>query len=147
MFFFYCCIIIFFFKQKTAYEMRISDWSSDVCSSDLLDLRERVGQRLLLPHDERDAGAGLGEDVDQQAIGLDQDPHESLVVLGGDRGGVAYELLAGAVALAPAVHGGDHVLRGHRRAVVAHQAVEPLEGKGKEVVTELPPTPHLRRGV
>src|SRR3546814_1914106 len=31
---------IFFFKQKTAYEMRISDWSSDVCSSDLA-----VGQR------------------------------------------------------------------------------------------------------
>src|SRR3546814_18506893 len=29
------CIIFFFFKQKTAYEMRISDWSSDVCSSDL----------------------------------------------------------------------------------------------------------------
>src|SRR3546814_6476062 len=29
-----CCV--FFFKQKTAYEMRISDWSSDVCSSDLL---------------------------------------------------------------------------------------------------------------
>src|SRR3546814_7362075 len=29
----YC--FIFFFKQKTAYEMRISDWSSDVCSSDL----------------------------------------------------------------------------------------------------------------
>src|SRR3546814_9133843 len=29
------CIFIFFFKQKTAYEMRISDWSSDVCSSDL----------------------------------------------------------------------------------------------------------------
>src|SRR3546814_6075938 len=28
-------IIVFFFKQKTAYEMRISDWSSDVCSSDL----------------------------------------------------------------------------------------------------------------
>src|SRR3546814_1689398 len=28
----------FFFKQKTAYEMRISDWSSDVCSSDLRDL-------------------------------------------------------------------------------------------------------------
>src|SRR3546814_3356555 len=29
-----CCF--FFFKQKTAYEMRISDWSSDVCSSDLV---------------------------------------------------------------------------------------------------------------
>src|SRR3546814_9839673 len=30
------CVCFFFFKQKTAYEMRISDWSSDVCSSDLL---------------------------------------------------------------------------------------------------------------
>src|SRR3546814_8029889 len=29
------CLFLFFFKQKTAYEMRISDWSSDVCSSDL----------------------------------------------------------------------------------------------------------------
>src|SRR3546814_15488747 len=29
--------IFFFFKQKTAYEMRISDWSSDVCSSDLIE--------------------------------------------------------------------------------------------------------------
>src|SRR3546814_7994473 len=29
------CCFFFFFKQKTAYEMRISDWSSDVCSSDL----------------------------------------------------------------------------------------------------------------
>src|SRR3546814_1353762 len=29
------CDFFFFFKQKTAYEMRISDWSSDVCSSDL----------------------------------------------------------------------------------------------------------------
>src|SRR3546814_7804999 len=36
-----CCCIVFFFKQKTAYEMRISDWSSDVCSSDL---------RLVQPH-------------------------------------------------------------------------------------------------
>src|SRR3546814_5830164 len=29
-------VLFFFFKQKTAYEMRISDWSSDVCSSDLV---------------------------------------------------------------------------------------------------------------
>src|SRR3546814_2176982 len=33
-----CVLLFFFFKQKTAYEMRISDWSSDVCSSDLLRL-------------------------------------------------------------------------------------------------------------
>src|SRR3546814_3352562 len=32
-----CVRLFFFFKQKTAYEMRISDWSSDVCSSDLGD--------------------------------------------------------------------------------------------------------------
>src|SRR3546814_5710238 len=31
-----CFLFFFFFKQKTAYEMRISDWSSDVCSSDLV---------------------------------------------------------------------------------------------------------------
>src|SRR3546814_13667377 len=29
------CVVLFFFKLKTAYELRISDWSSDVCSSDL----------------------------------------------------------------------------------------------------------------
>src|SRR3546814_8419712 len=34
----YLFSVFFFFKQKTAYEMRISDWSSDVCSSDLLKL-------------------------------------------------------------------------------------------------------------
>src|SRR3546814_10387092 len=34
--------IFFFFKQKTAYEMRISDWSSDVCSSDLDDIPAEV---------------------------------------------------------------------------------------------------------
>src|SRR3546814_2174168 len=42
------CIFFFFFKQKTAYEMRISDWSSDVCSSDLPGcdfLQHRVGDR------------------------------------------------------------------------------------------------------
>src|SRR3546814_9646261 len=38
---------VFFFKQKTAYEMRISDWSSDVCSSDLprLDPVDRAAHR------------------------------------------------------------------------------------------------------
>src|SRR3546814_8635771 len=34
------CVCFFFFKQKTAYEVRISDWSSDVCSSDLARLAE-----------------------------------------------------------------------------------------------------------
>src|SRR3546814_17875876 len=51
------CIIFFFFKQKTAYEMRISDWSSDVCSSDLA--RRKPGQRA-----RRLAGRRDGADAD-----------------------------------------------------------------------------------
>src|SRR3546814_628638 len=41
-------LAFFFFKQKTAYEIRISDWSSDVCSSDLLAL-ERWGRAIPVP--------------------------------------------------------------------------------------------------
>src|SRR3546814_6933749 len=41
-----CRYYICFFKQKTAYEMRISDWSSDVCSSDLV---EELAQAALRP--------------------------------------------------------------------------------------------------
>src|SRR3546814_2592024 len=43
------CVCFLFFKQKTAYEMRISDWSSDVCSSDLEsfdDISSTVNQRV-----------------------------------------------------------------------------------------------------
>src|SRR3546814_10495004 len=37
-------VFFFFFKQKTAYEMRISDWSSDVCSSDLAAAKDSGNQ-------------------------------------------------------------------------------------------------------
>src|SRR3546814_17915735 len=41
-------LFFFFFKQKTAYEMRISDWSSDVCSSDLVaQVRAQLGERVI----------------------------------------------------------------------------------------------------
>src|SRR3546814_1231887 len=40
------CHFVFFFKQQTAYEMRISDWSSDVCSSDLRGVRADSCMRL-----------------------------------------------------------------------------------------------------
>src|SRR3546814_2169529 len=74
---------IFFFKQKTAYEMRISDWSSDVCSSDLLDLDvvDRVLDDLELP-DLRNLGVEhIAEEgpgpaavrVDQHVAGTAQD--------------------------------------------------------------------------
>src|SRR3546814_15419100 len=39
-------IVFFFFKQKTAYEMRISDWSSDVCSSDLRPLTDEAVRQM-----------------------------------------------------------------------------------------------------
>src|SRR3546814_5861406 len=59
----------FFFKQKTAYEMRISDWSSDVCSSDLwhrVDRRLADRQRQARLGDRADAGAGLEDDRSEE---------------------------------------------------------------------------------
>src|SRR3546814_2353938 len=59
-------LIFFFFKQKTAYEMRISDWSSDVCSSDL-PLANELDHQLRQAEDPRagskagGAGQSLGE--------------------------------------------------------------------------------------
>src|SRR3546814_10690029 len=46
----YFCVFrfVFVFKQKTAYEMRISDWSSDVCSSDLRDCLHLMPRRRIL---------------------------------------------------------------------------------------------------
>src|SRR3546814_2146342 len=58
----WCCF--FFFKQKTAYEMRISDWSSDVCSSDL-----EVA--------EAEDGRAVGDNGDEIALGR--------IVIGGGR--------------------------------------------------------------
>src|SRR3546814_5916239 len=42
-----CVLVFFLFKQKTAYEMRISDWSSDVCSSDLMPATLYYSHRIL----------------------------------------------------------------------------------------------------
>src|SRR3546814_3706326 len=55
-----CCKLFIFFKQKTAYEVRISDWSSDVCSSDLVqDQGPGYHRRRRLRHDARGADAAL----------------------------------------------------------------------------------------
>src|SRR3546814_19512321 len=53
-------LIFFFFKQKTAYEMRISDWSSDVCSSDLL---QDMGAEYVLDSSKEDFVARLQDAV------------------------------------------------------------------------------------
>src|SRR3546814_5770346 len=61
----YCMVCCFlFFKQKTAYEMRISDWSSDVCSSDLV-LRELPKGR---GHADRLRTASLNIFIDMVAL-------------------------------------------------------------------------------
>src|SRR3546814_10526285 len=58
------CCFFFFFKQKTAYEMRISDWSSDVCSSDLcgewLVKLKPVTQEEIITHAHLFCGIGVG---------------------------------------------------------------------------------------
>src|SRR3546814_16308320 len=54
-----CHFVVFFFKQKTAYEMRISDWSSDVCSSDLQAL---AGDRRLVGLSWRSTNRRIGVD-------------------------------------------------------------------------------------
>src|SRR3546814_9116823 len=64
----------FFFKQKTAYEMRISDWSSDVCSSDLLS--KLAGQyaekaRVAVRNVRRDGMDNLKQDENKKAISED----------------------------------------------------------------------------
>src|SRR3546814_11889402 len=55
--------VFFFFKQKTAYEMRISDWSSDVCSSDLI---HRGGHVVVNP-----ARADTAEERERSGMGVE----------------------------------------------------------------------------
>src|SRR3546814_2034975 len=66
-----CCslllCIFFFFKQKTAYEMRISDWSSDVCSSDLSEAASLAGHlklgKLNVLYDDNSVTLAAGTDI------------------------------------------------------------------------------------
>src|SRR3546814_10273256 len=83
----YLCLV-FFFKQKTSYEMRISDWSSDVCSSDLVAGPFRLLHFLLLSISERDRPAErramhqppLRQRViaDREVLGRDVVPHHQI---------------------------------------------------------------------
>src|SRR3546814_8287302 len=73
----------FFFKQKTAYEMRISDWSSDVCSSDLLEVAHVVDLLRLFfgrAADQFDRGDDVAGVFFRQE-GIDADQRQAAVVL------------------------------------------------------------------
>src|SRR3546814_4002395 len=117
------CRVVFFFKQKTAYEMRISDWSSDVCSSDLV--RVQVGRhhgvdRLRLRHHEGGHGVDqLEVDVQRGKVGqhvaANRVPEHHAVALGvrlGDHGKAlarpAHRQLAGEAADALDALAGEH---------------------------------------
>src|SRR3546814_13647365 len=98
-------MLVFFFKQKTAYEMRISDWSSDVCSADLTGER-RAGAHYTPPEVSRrvaamalgSPGAGARRVVDMSCGGgaLLLAAGDALVAAGADPADVARELLWGA---------------------------------------------------
>src|SRR3546814_2478992 len=83
----YYLYMFFFFKQKTAYEMRISDWSSDVCSSDLI---ERLPVRIIADIRRRLAGYGMRARPAQRVIAEDVSFHRKADawrhrINGGDR--------------------------------------------------------------
>src|SRR3546814_4834056 len=86
-------MFVFFFKQKTAYEMRISDWSSDVCSSDLGDRRDEGAWR----HDHLIVGAAAIGAADAEPLQREIERDRTV----GDRDGM--------VALRP---GGELPLKG-----------------------------------
>src|SRR3546814_9031542 len=66
------CFAVFFFKQKTAYEMRISDWSSDVCSSDLIEATLKASE---ISRDRVEDARNVlkeGEEVEAKIISIDR---------------------------------------------------------------------------
>src|SRR3546814_3863652 len=82
-------MFFFFFKQKTAYEMRISDWSSDVCSSDLREDRENTEGPDLETGDVRrllDGVLVVAECVEEAEIGPADDLETDFLGVAGDSG-------------------------------------------------------------
>src|SRR3546814_20912997 len=128
-------LFFFFFKQKTAYEMRISDWSSDVCSSDLN--AAACGWIFLFLHEDRQDVVQFGDEL----FG-----HRALVHL--NRG----EFLFGALVQRA------HATNEHFSKIVActdphamnqceHQSLSPARGCGLEVIrVEANPNGRRARG-
>src|SRR3546814_14656408 len=123
------CFLFFFFKQKTAYEMRISDWSSDVCSSDLGDaagLAVQQGARHVVP------GHQAGEEGEMRLAGREAQ------VLGA---GAAQRLHGGDAAAALLDAAGDP----RRRIAGGVQAAGHLRSEGRRVGQECVSTCRSRR--
>src|SRR3546814_17063232 len=91
---FYYFLFFFFFKQKTAYEMRISDWSSDVCSSDLPMRTASQSLRSMPPGRHlyfviANEGGTMLDGVDLLRIAIEQQSSEAVTVRFSDRNGMA----------------------------------------------------------
>src|SRR3546814_15243280 len=113
------CDYFFFFKQKTAYEMRISDWSSDVCSSDLPDVRL----------DGREIFAGLRVDiVGETNAAPDGRDHEIVAELDAARAG-ALDAVVAADRAAATGQGAPCGRRAHRA-----RALEAVAGEESTVL-------------
>src|SRR3546814_17615305 len=114
--------VFFFFKQKTAYEMRISDWSSDVCSSDLVAAEpdrmtvDRRDHRHLAVHQRADHGLHALAVIGAGGIGM---------VEHADAGAVlhAFQVPAGAERLAVAGQIGRESCRERGWSYVLHSEV------------------------
>src|SRR3546814_13947945 len=116
----YCCQFLFsffFFKQKTAYDMRISDWSSDVCSSDLRGIAEigevvRLGALAELGVLDLDEVADVGGATDARARAQAREGTEHLIVA--DLGALQLAEAADPDAVADADPGAETDARLHR---------------------------------
>src|SRR3546814_5015466 len=80
-------VFVFFFKQKTAYEMRISDWSSDVCSSDLREALDSHGLvdacKARPPYRQNDCPGAAGSQFVALRRKIQVFPHAVVAIAGG----------------------------------------------------------------
>src|SRR3546814_11532215 len=96
-------LVFFFFKQKTAYEMRISDWSSDVCSSDLRDILAHLVSGAVAGDGEHQwpvVAAGTKRQVERTQV-------DRLVAPGLGEGGARRDVERRQTAVAPGRPAGD----------------------------------------
>src|SRR3546814_5875968 len=91
-------VFFFFFRQKTAYEMRISDWSSDVCSSDLEQAQEEEARRTAEELARQETRERMTADARRAAMTAARDQAEQEIISGRENHmAVAAILLAFAV--------------------------------------------------
>src|SRR3546814_6331850 len=113
----------FFFKKKTAYEMRISDWSSDVCSSDLSEVAARLIETLL---DIVDGVAGAGSNG--RGLYLADRTRRAIIAMEGSARRVETAAicvsLAGGAGGRKAAERGDADLRPHRAVLCLFRSEE-----------------------